>query len=194
MQIDQPAPQVRITVNFQGGSPSSGYNLGAGVNRRGAGGTAGAWNTDSSVSASQNLLVMSGEKGRIEVGRDLVSVAPYWNYANGLGLLAPGLLFQTVSTGFAVEPVVVGDNIRIKVVPYISYQSPNGPGQLEFAESASTVNVRSGDTVTLSSGGTNRSGSTAGARGNAFGLVLGEQGGTSSQSMGITLTARISEY
>lgn len=199
-QIDQPAPQVRIQVNFSGGGPSSGYSAGVGAGTGGrVAGTAGVYNTDSSVTASQNLLVMSGEKGRIMVGQDIVSVQPYWAYANNLGLVPPGLLFQTVSTGFQVEPIVVGDNIRLKVTPWISYQSPNGPGQLEFADSASTLNVKNGDTVMLSSGTQTRSASSSGVsgqgrgtpRGNAFGLILGGDGFSQTGGMSISLTARI---
>jgi len=209
-QIDQPAPQVRITVNFSGGGPSNGYNAGVGAatagrnNRVGVQGNAAVYNTNTNVNASQNLLVMSGEKGRIMVGRDLLTVQPYWNYANGLGVLPPGVLFQTVSTGFAVEPIVIGDNIRLKVTPWISYQGPNGPGQLEFAESATTLNVRNGDSVMLSSGTQSRSVSSSGvgASGtgvyaenrkprNAFGLILGGDGYSESGGMAISLTARI---
>lgn len=209
-QIDQPAPQVRITVDFAGGGPASGYNAGvaagtAGPNNAvGVRGNASVYNTNNAVSASQNLLVMSGEKGRIMVGRDLVSVQPYWSYANGLGLLPQGLLFQTVSTGFAVEPLVIGDNIRLKVIPWISYQSPNGPGQLEFAESATTLNVRNGDSVMLSAGTQTRTASSSGVAGtgtgvysqnrkplNAFGLILGGEGYSETGGMAISLTARI---
>lgn len=209
-QIDQPAPQVRITVDFAGGGPGSGYNAGlaaaqAGPNNSvGVRGNAALYNTSNSVTASQNLLVMSGEKGRILVGRDIVAVQPYWAYANNLGLVPPGLLFQTVSTGFAVEPMVIGDNIRLKVIPWISYQSPNGPGQLEFAESATTLNVRNGDTVMLSSGTQTRTGSSSGVGvggtgvyaenrkpRNAFGLILGGDGYSETGGMAISLTARI---
>ena len=155
-QIDVAAPQVWLTITQSASNPYSG------------GGLLTSYQGEQNVGASQQLLVMSGEKGSITVGQDIPQVQPFWTYVNGLGLVPPGVIFQRVSTGFAVEPTVVGDTIRLRLTPWMSYQSAQGPGRIEFSESSTSVVLKNGDTtsVATSSGSNNRQGS-------AFGLVLG---------------------
>ncbi|MBI3925589.1 MAG: hypothetical protein HY319_08620 [Armatimonadetes bacterium] len=190
-EIDVPAPQVRIKVAFQGGRPVSGHVVGAGVYQTGpdsyrVGGTAQAYETDQNVSAQQNLLVMSGERGRIMIGQNLVTVLPYYTYAHHLGLIGANVIFQTVSTGFAVEPLVVGDNVRLTITPWIGYQAAGGRGEILFSESSSTFNARSGDTITISSGSQRERTDTS-----AFGLILGSGSLERGNSMSILVTPTI---
>ena len=74
--IDVAAPQVWITVAQ---SANNSFANG-GLLQNGQG--------EQNVGSSQQLLVMSGEKGSITVGEDIPQVQPFWNFANGLGLIA----------------------------------------------------------------------------------------------------------
>jgi type II secretory pathway component GspD/PulD (secretin) len=189
-QIDLPAPQVWLHVQQFGSRPFSGSNAGVGVTAGGhIVGGANSYDVQHTVSETQKLLVMSGEKGHITVGEDIPIVQPYWTYASGLGLVAPNVVWQRVSTGFAVEPTVVGSTIRLRIIPWLSYLSPQGNGQIEFSESATSLTLENGASATISSssGGNSRSGT-------AFGLIFG---GTASQqqssSGGVVVRAVIQE-
>lgn len=188
-RIDVPAPQVRVTVAFQGAATNRGVQGGAAWNPNNgqvvAGG--GAYSNSGSTSGSQNLLVMSGEEARIVVGRDLVQVQPYWTWANQYGLVPPGVIFRQVTTGFVVEPRVGGNEaITLTLTPWFSYDGPGGVGDVRFTEAATSVQLRDGDTVNI--GSSSASGDSA--RG-VFGLILGGGVGTSSESGSMTVSAKI---
>ena len=188
-QSDLPSPIVRIDLACNSQLPTSGHQIGVGVNPRGR--VVGSLQTSqgtSNATSNQYLMVMSGEKGHISIGEQIPYVQPYWNYVNGLGLLPPGVVFQTVSTGFAVEPTVMGENIKLRIIPFISYLSPNGPGQIEIIDAASVVMLRRGETITLTS---SQSGSQIQQQ--AFGLILGSSGQSRSQSVDIQLSADVME-
>ena len=175
-QIDVAAPQVWLTISQSANNPYSG------------GGFLQTYEGQQNVGASQQLLVMSGEKGSITVGQDIPTVQPFWSYANGLGLLPPGVIFQRVSTGFSVEPTVIGDTIRLRLTPWMSYQSAQGPGRVDFSESSTSVVLKNGDTTQISaSGGSNQS------QNSAFGLVLGYGNQQSSSSNQLWVHGEIKE-
>ena len=189
-EIDQPAPQVRIHVNSTAAAESSGLQAGVAVGARGrvigVAGNAQAANDSQNVRSDQNLLIMSGETGRIMVARDIVAVQPYLNFVQGLGLVPPGVIFQQVSTGFSVSPTVVGDVVRMRITPWMSYAGPRGLGQIEILESSTTVSVKSGDSVQIASSmGRNT------REGNAFGLILGGNAQSAANAGQITLRAEV---
>ncbi|MFN8607649.1 MAG: secretin N-terminal domain-containing protein [Vulcanimicrobiota bacterium] len=155
-QIDVAAPQVWITIAQSANNPYSG------------GGLLQTYNGQQNVNSSQQLLVMSGEKGSVTVGEDIPQVQPFWTYVNGLGLLPPGVVFQRVTTGFSVEPTVIGQNIRLRLTPWMSYQSAQGPGRIDFSEGSTSVTMKNGETLTVATGGTSNSRQSA-----AFGLIMG---------------------
>lgn len=188
-QIDVPAPQVRVTVAFQGAAANSGLQGGAAWNPNNGqiyvGG--GAYDNSASTRGSQNLLVMSGEEARIVVGRDLVQVQPYWTWANQYGLLPPGVVIRQVTTGFVVQPRVGGnDAITLTLTPWFSYDGPNGAGDVRFTEASTSVQLRDGDTINLGAS----SASGASSQG-VFGLILGGGTGSSSESGSMTVSAKI---
>ena len=187
-RLDQPLPQVRITVAFSGAAGSSGVAGGAAwdphTGRVTVGG--GAGQGSASTSGQQQLLVMSGEEGRLVVGRDLVQVQPYWIVARDWGLIPPGVVFRQVTTGFLVAPRVVGEAITLVVTPWFSYLGPDGPGDVRFAEAASTVQLRSGQSVNLGSSSVQGSSSRS-----LFGLILGGGSADRAEAGSMSITARI---
>lgn len=199
--IDVAAPQVMIKINFTG-QTSGNANYAAGGYAQPGGYRVGvdSRQSDQVTSGEQKLMIMSGEQGYLEVGRQIAYVQPYWNLANNWGLLAPGVVFQNVTTGFVVKPRVVGDVVTVEVAPWMSYQSQQGRGQVVFSEASTTVRLKSGDSIMLGGGSqsTSRSGSgvDAGAAGrngriDAWGVILGGSSGSQSQSSGFVLTPTI---
>lgn len=201
--IDVAAPQVMIKINFTGETMASGTNVGGGYQS-----PSGAFNAtlngrqnDVVTSGEMKLMVMSGEEGHIEIGRQLTYVQPYWQLANQWGLVPPGMvIFQNVTTGFAVKPRVVGDVVTVEVAPWMSYMSERGRGQITFSEASSTVRLKSGDSIMVGSGSqsSSRSDGAVGARAygekdaiNAWQLMLGGSSGSSSQSSGFVITPTI---
>lgn len=164
-QIDVAAPQVWLTITQSASNPYSG------------GGLLTSYQGQQNVGGSQKLLVMSGERASITVGEDIAVVQPFWTYANGLGLVPPGVVFQRVGTGFWVEPTVVGETIRLKMTPWMSYVSAQGPGRIDFAESATSVVLKNGDTTEVAASTQSNS-----RQSSAFGLVLGYGNAQSQQS------------
>lgn len=189
-EIDLPAPQVRIAVDMSGVSPVSGHQVGVGVggttDRLVVTGQAQATSGSSSARSSQHLLVMSGERGVIRVGQDLVDVQPYWTYLHNYGLLPPQVVFRQVSTGFAVEPTVVGDVVRLRITPWMGYLGADGRGEILVSEASTTVALRSGESTTIGSGQF-----TETSKAEAYGLILGTGSVTRGSSASIRVTPTI---
>ena len=192
-EIDVHAPQVRIHVNMNGVAQSNGRVLAVGVggNSRNVAvsGTAAATTSRSQVQSQQNLVVMSGERGVLHFARDVVTVGPYVQFAGGLGLIPQGLVVQTVGTGFAVEPVIVGDVVRVKVTPWMSFQGADGVSEVMVNEAATSVAVPSGTTVNISSGGYSED-----LQNRSFGLIFGSAVRTGSRNSSVTLRPEIMDY
>lgn len=192
-EIDVHAPQVRIHVTMHGVSQTSGASAGVVISpgRRGTRVSAGAGvgSGTSRMDSQQNLLVMSGGRGVLYVGRDVVQVAPYQHFAVHLGLLPPQLLFQTVGTGFEIEPIVQGDVVRMKVTPWMSFLGSGGAQQVRVEEASSTFAVQSGQTVTIASGGYRQD-----IKNRAFGLIMGVGSESTSTSSRIDLRPVVTDY
>ncbi|MBX3165768.1 MAG: hypothetical protein KF760_00095 [Candidatus Eremiobacteraeota bacterium] len=172
--IDVAAPQVWITVAQ---SANQSFSNG-GLLQTGQG--------QQNIGSSQQLLVMSGEKGSITVGEDIPQVQPFWNFAHGLGLVAPGVVFQRVSTGFSVEPTVIGQNVRLRLTPWLAYQSAQGPGRIEFSEGSTQVTMKNGETLTINNGGSSNN-----RQASAFGLIMGFGSAQNSNSNSLIVTTLI---
>lgn len=192
-EIDQPAPQVRIHVAMSGVSPTRGHNAGVAVHGNvkhpTVDLTAQAHSGASAVDSQQNLVVMSGERGVITMARDLVTIDPYFQFASQRGLLAPNLIVQSVSTGFAVEPVVVGDVVRMTITPWLGFIGPSGRSEVMLDEASSTVALKSGQEMTIASGSSRQE-----FQGAAYGLIFGSTGGSTERSASITVRPEIFDY
>ncbi len=188
-QIDQPAPHVRIFVRMDGVRPWDERYVGVGVNNAGVGVAAQQSSGMSSTQAEQNLVVMSGERAIITMGRELATPLPYYQFAQNWGLISPGFVFRTVSTGFAVEPLVVGEVVRMTITPWLGFVGDPGRHEVLFNETSTTVALRSGQSATISSGG-----STQEAQAQAFGLIFASGRSTGGQQGSITVRPVIQDF
>jgi hypothetical protein len=192
-EIDQPAPQVRIFVSMAGVSPSRGHSAGVGVQgdigRPTVTFDAQSHSGTTTVDSQQNLVVMSGGRAMITMARDLVTVDPYYQFAAQHGLLAPNLIVQSVSTGFAVEPVVVGDVVRLTITPWLGFLGPGGRSEVLVDQASSTLALKSGQEMTIAS-----SSSRQEFQGAAYGLIFGSVGGSVERGATITVRPEIFDY
>lgn len=187
-ELDRYAPQVRIYVNMSGASSATLSNAGVGADGSGVRAGAGVDITRSTVETQQNLIVMSGGKGVIHISRDVLTVNPYQEFAIRLGLLPAHLFFQSVGTGFEVEPIVQGGVVNMKITPWLSFIGPDGARQIVVSEASTRVAVPSGQTVSISSGGYSQD-----TKNEAFGLILGVGSGSYSTHSSVELRPVIVE-
>lgn len=135
-QTDVPQPMVRLAVDYGLQERSSGVIRG---------GTA-------DVQGEMTITTVSGSEAVIRVGEQVpLPVAQFFfDVAGRIGLIESGVIFQDVSTGFGVVPRVVGgDEVVLRIYPWVSYRSPRGPGVLRFMEAAAEVRTASGQPVAL---------------------------------------------
>ncbi len=119
-------------------------------------------------------------------------VLPYQNLAQRLRLMPAGIFIQSLSTGFAVEPMVLGGNparIRLKITPWMSYASPQGPLRIDFAQASSSVEVLEGDTVSL--GGVS---SGTQLQQEVFGIFSGRREAALSQTVDFSVSAQVIDW
>lgn len=189
-EIDQPAPQVRIFVSMLGVSPYRGHAAGVAVHgpfkHPNVTLAAGSQSGISSVSAEQNLVVMSGERGLVTFASDLITVDPYLQFATQHGYLPPHLIVQSVSTGFAVEPVVVGDVVRMTITPWLGFVGPDGRSDVMVDGASTTIALTSGQQATIASGGSRQELQHA-----AYGLIFGSTGESVERNASITVRPEI---
>ena len=186
LEIDQPAPHVRVNVTMRGVSPLNSHQVGVALTGTSQDprviATAQSRSGLSTADTQQELLVMSGERGVITLSQDLVTVDPYVRFVRGIGLLPGSVFYQSVSTGFAVEPIVVGGVVRMTISPWLGFVGPDGRSEVLVNEAATTVSVPSGQSVTIASGG-----STNELTSQAYGLIFGSAGLSTGQSASITV-------
>lgn len=156
-EIDQHLPQVRIHVATNGIEASEGSLLEVGVKSDGRGvhgqGTAVSSQTIHSVTSQNHLLVMSGERGILHFAQDIVNPNRYVQYAVSRGVLPLDFAVQHVSTGFLVEPVVVGDVVRVRVTPWMSFANDGGTQETIFEQAATQHAVPSGQQIVIAQAG-----------------------------------------
>lgn len=100
-------------------------------------------------------LVRDGGQATLSVATQVPyrEVAFYRDYATGAGYLASGVAFKDVGTSLRVSASILPENqVRVRLVPTISFFSPDRSGTIEFTEAATELVVPNGRPVVL--GGT----------------------------------------
>jgi len=69
----------------------------------------------------QELLVISGGKGHLQVGVDVPYAEWFWNYGTQHGFWTGSVRWREVGAKLVVEPYVMGDRIRLRLTPEFSY-------------------------------------------------------------------------
>jgi hypothetical protein len=108
----------------------------------------------------------------------------YRNYALGIGYIDRQIVFTDVGTSLRVHATTLADGqIRLRLMPRISYFSADRPGAIDFTEAATELIVPNGQPVSLG-------GSTANLH-EVTREILGYQNRASSNEIGLVVTATI---
>ncbi len=97
------------------------------------------------------LVVMSGRKGAISVGKSFPYRDWFYSYSRHHGYYQSVLRFKQVKTGFSVEPIVRGDNVNLTITPELSYVTNENNGNIKFTRLSTTVDLKDGEEIVLGS-------------------------------------------
>ncbi len=92
-------------------------------------------------------VVQDGGTASMMVASEVPYTAISWfrDYATGQGYIAQGTAWQRVGTTFVVNPTILPKGqIRVRLVPQVSYFTPDGGGSIEFTEAVTDVIVPNG--------------------------------------------------
>ncbi len=88
------------------------------------------------------IRVRSGSLAYIEVGYDVPHRKRWQKLSSRYGYVPDTIVFQRVASGYNVRPTLVGDQVRIDIVPRISYSdNRRRDQQIVFSEAATTLFV-----------------------------------------------------
>jgi len=151
----QTGRQVKVALEFQqqGQDSRQGAQAQGGVvvqdgKARGRGGVA-AQDTTTRTTRTEGIftIVQDGGTASMLVASEVPVAVVGWfrDYATGQGYAAQGTAWQRVGTTIVVRPTILPDGqIRVRLIPQVSYFSPQGDGSIEFNEAATEVVVPNG--------------------------------------------------
>lgn len=151
----QTGRQVEAVLEFQqqGQDSRQGAQGHAGViiqdgKARGRGGVA-VQDTTTRTTRSEGIftIVQDGGTASMLVASEVPATVVGWfrDYATGQGYAAQGTAWQRVGTTLVVRPTILPNGqICVRLIPQVSYFSPQGDGSIEFNEAATEVIVPNG--------------------------------------------------
>jgi hypothetical protein len=92
-------------------------------------------------------VVQDGGTASMMMASEVPYTAISWfrDYATGQGYIAQGTVWQRVGTTLVVNPSILPKGqIRVRLVPQVSYFTPDGGGSIEFTEAVTDVIVPNG--------------------------------------------------
>jgi len=99
--------------------------------------------------ATQTLTVLDGGHAFLRFGETITQVQPFLALAGSrLGAVA-GIQYYDVTTGFEVEPRLLGERIQLAVTPRLAFRSDQGAQTVNFQELRTQVLVKPGEWVDL---------------------------------------------
>jgi len=100
-------------------------------------------------------VVQDGGTSSMMVASEVPYTVVGWfrDYATGQGYVAQGTTWQRVGTTLVVNPVILANGqIRVRLVPQVSYFTAEGGGSVEFNEAATEVIVPNGRPMRIGGG------------------------------------------
>ncbi|MDO8475004.1 MAG: hypothetical protein Q7W02_02210 [Candidatus Rokubacteria bacterium] len=190
----QTGRQVKVVLEFQqqGQDSRQGAQGHGGViiqdgKARGRGGVA-LQDTTTRTTRSEGIftIVQDGGTASMLVASEVPVTVVGWfrDYATGQGYAAQGTAWQRVGTTLVVSPTILPNGqIRVRLIPQVSYFSPQGDGSIEFNEAATEVIVPNGRAMRIG-------GATRGIN-QVTRQILGYRGQQASSESSFILTATI---
>lgn len=96
---------------------------------------------------SEFISVMEGQRGFIRVGQSVPYTQQWQQFAQQYRVQQRFVAYQDITTGFAVRPRVIGDQVELEITPRIATMSDGGV--VDFNELSTVVRVRAGEWVDL---------------------------------------------
>jgi len=157
--------QVRVAIDFRQSAAEerTGLDGGGGLviteRRRGGFGSLGADSRSSRTTHTSGIFTIVQDGGdsslRIATRVPYEDVRFYRDYASGAGYLSRGVAFESAGTSLHVHADVLPENrIRLRLVPTVSYFSPDGSGAIELTDASTELVVESGRPVMIGGGTT----------------------------------------
>ena len=162
--IAQSGRQVKVVLEFQqqsqaarqGAQGQGSIIIEDGKKPRGRGGLAVEDTTTRTTRTSGVFtVVQDGGTASMMVASEVPYTAISWfrDYATGQGYVAQGTAWQRVGTTLVVNPTILPKGqIRVRLVPQVSYFTPEGGGSVEFNEAATEVIVPNGRAMRIGGG------------------------------------------
>ena len=129
--------------------------------------------------SAQNLTVMDGGRAFLRVGESIPDVQQFLVWVGNRPAFVTGVHYRDVTTGFEVEPRIVGERIILRVSPRLAFRADHGVQTVNFEELHTQLSVRPGEWVDV-----------GGFVGNAHELnrrILGSRQRTASDSSGFLI-------
>jgi hypothetical protein len=159
----QTARQVKVAIEFQqqGQEARQGAQGRGGVviqdgKARGRGGLAVEDTTTRTTRTSGVFtVVQDGGTASMMVASEVPYSVVAWfrDYATGQGYVAQGTVWQRVGTTLVVNPTILANGqIRVRLIPQVSYFTADGGGSVEFNEAATEVILPNGRAMRIGGG------------------------------------------
>jgi hypothetical protein len=101
-------------------------------------------------SATHTLTVLDGGRAFLRIGESIPRVEPFLVFLGPQRAgIAAGVQFHEVTTGFEVEPRLVGDRIQLTIHPRLAFRGDQGLRTVDFQELRTEIVVPPGEWVDL---------------------------------------------
>lgn len=97
---------------------------------------------DSSI---QTLVVLDGGRGYLRIGESIPQVQTFLALAGHRLQAIAGIQYQDVTTGFDVEPRLLGEQVHLVISPRLAFRSAQGAEIVNFQELRTTVTMKPGE-------------------------------------------------
>jgi hypothetical protein len=102
--------------------------------------------------AEQFVVTLEGHPARISVGRRIPFAERWLVLAHRHAHVVETIRYESVDTGFEVQPDLLGAQVQLHIYPFMAFQNPQQPCEIQFQELTTTVRIPLGEWYDL--GGT----------------------------------------
>jgi len=99
--------------------------------------------------ATQDLTVQDGGRAFLHVGESIPQVQSFLALVGNRPGVIAGIQYYDVTTGFEVEPRILGEKIQLSVSPRLAFRSNQGTQTIDFQELRTVLMVKPGEWVDL---------------------------------------------
>jgi type II secretory pathway component GspD/PulD (secretin) len=105
--------------------------------------------TSTRDASTQNLTVLDGGRAFLRVGESIMLVQTFLALVGNRPGIVTGIQYYDVTTGFEVEPHLLGEQIQLTVAPRLAFRSDQGTQIIYFRDLRTVVTVKPGEWVDL---------------------------------------------